>query len=177
MQEGEEQIIRRARHGDVRAFHELIEAHGRYAFGVAHGLLGSVADAEDAVQETFLAAFKGIGRYDARSSFRTWLIGILTRQAALLRRKRPAKLRLVSDYDEIGAQDKAGHASDVKMDIAAVLQQLPDDFREVLVLRELQHMSYEEIAAALEIPKGTVESRLHRARHALKTKLTAYADE
>lgn len=170
--EGEEQIIRRARHGDLRAFHELIEAHGQYAYRVAYGLLGSAADAEDAVQETFLAAFKSIGRYEARSSFRTWLIGILTRQAALVRRKRP-RMRLVSDQAGTGSETAA---SDAQMDIAGVLQQLPEEQRQVLVLRELQHMSYDEIATTLGIPKGTVESRLYRARAQLKLRLSGYED-
>lgn len=172
--EGEEQIIRRAKHGDLRAFHELIEAHGQYAYRVAYGLLGSAADAEDAVQETFLAAFKSIGRFESRSSFRTWLIGILSRQASLVRRKRP-RMRVVRDDDE-ERTSRESTASDAQMDIAEMLQQLPDEQRQVLVLRELQHLSYDEIATALGIPKGTVESRLYRARAQLKLRLSGYED-
>ena len=172
--EGEEQIVHRAKHGDLRAFHELIEAHGQYAFGVAYKLLGSTQDAEDVVQETFLAALKSVGRFEGRSSFRTWLIQILARQAALYRRKRPSQMRLAGGQSIAG---DASQSSDTQMDVSEAIGGLPDEHRQILVLRELEHMDYQQLATVLGIPKGTVESRLYRARQMLKAKLRAYEDE
>lgn len=178
MQESEEELVGRAVKGDMEAFHRLVDAHAAYLFGLARVMLNRKADAEDVVQETFLAAMKGLRGFQGRSSLRTWLVTILTRQAALWRRKNA--WRRETDIDVVapeatGATMSGQRASDLRIDLTQVLAKLSPEHREVLMLREYQGMSYEEISAALGVPKGTVESRLFRARQELKSRLSEYA--
>jgi RNA polymerase sigma-70 factor, ECF subfamily len=176
LEQTDRQLISRALRGDSSAFHKLVDQQAQHLFGMAYALLGNASDAEDVVQETFLAAFRGLSRFEQRSSFRTWLVAILGRQVALLRRKRRGKgtvaLELVPG--EGPTQPSLDENVDVRLDVAQLLQQLSPDHRNVLVLREYEGMSYDEIAQALKIPRGTVESRLYRARQELKDKLTGY---
>ncbi|MFA7236144.1 MAG: RNA polymerase sigma factor [Phycisphaeraceae bacterium] len=155
------QLLALIHRADEQAFAELVRRHGRYLFGVARTLVRDEHEAEDVVQETFLAAFRG--RYRGESTVRTWLVGITVKQAALVRRKRrpPPPEVLSRSFD-------AQAATDAKMDLAAMLEQLSEEHREALVLRELEGCSYEEIAGLLGVPQGTVESRLHRARARLR---------
>jgi RNA polymerase sigma-70 factor (ECF subfamily) len=157
----------------------------RYAdrlFGLAYTLLGSAADAEDAVQETMLAALNGIRGFEGRSSVGTWLRSILAFQASKMRRSRKVRSALsLSDtecaspaYDSGLQEESSVSATDSRLDAMVMLQTLPHEHREVLVLRELQQMSYEEIAQVIGVPLGTVESRLYRARQALRQRFKAY---
>lgn len=167
--ESEQDLIRQAASGDARAFHRLVDAHGAYLFAIACAMLGKGPDAEDAVQDTFLAAMKGLKRFEGRSALRTWLVSILVRQVAVLRRKR--RFWEVVDLEAVVDRSaSARQAADAKMDVMHVLQQLSPEHRGVLVMRELEGMTYEEIAVALGVPKGTVESRLYRARQEIKAR-------
>jgi RNA polymerase sigma-70 factor (ECF subfamily) len=138
-------------------------------------MLGRAMDAEDVVQETFLAAFRGIGRFEGRSSLRTWLVSILMRQVLMLRRKRKGKG--MAGLDAV-TQEPVAHRPtsevDARLDVGQILASLSEEHREVLVLREFDGMSYDEIAESLEIPRGTVESRLYRARQELKARMPEY---
>ena len=169
MQALETQLIDRASRGEEAAFHQLVDQNAAYLFRAAYGLLGSRADAEDVVQETFLAAYRSLAKFAGRSSLRTWLMSILINQAALIRRKRKGVLRLAADFEH---EDVRGapltSAVDARIDVARMLADLSAEYREVLVLRECQGLSYQEIAQALHIPAGTVESRLFRARQELR---------
>lgn len=176
-EELEHQLVVRAAHGDAGAFHQLVDVHAQMLFRTAYAMVGKTADAEDVVQETFLAAYRGIGRFQGRSSLRTWLVSILTRQVLMLRRKRRGKTMAgleTVDYDAVPGPRRSSDAVDARLDVAQALAQLSEGHREVLVLRELEGMSYDEIAAALEIPRGTVESRLFRARQELKSRMPEY---
>jgi len=143
-------------------------------------MLGNREDAQDVVQETFVGAFRGLRGFQGRSTVKTWLTRILMNNVANLRRSR--RLRKTLPLGE--AEEQLGEAlaelatetgrADVRMDIAAVLSRLPQEHREVIVLREIQSMTYDEIAAALGVPRGTVESRLFRARQKLKEILGDY---
>lgn len=169
--QADDQLLYRSQSGDQQAFAELVERHGAYLFGVAHALVASDHDAEDAVQECLLASLKA--KYDARAAVRTWLVGILVRQAALIRRKRKRWLRVFHPSEVAGRLDVADAGSatdavDAKMDLTVLLSRLTPEYREVIVLRELEQMSYDEIAKVLSLPQGTVESRLFRARAALR---------
>lgn len=143
----------------------LIDRHGRYLYGVARTLTRSESEAEDVVQETLLALLDA--RYDGRSSVRTYMVSILVRQAALMRRKRRGWLRIVSDPPERTGNADEQNAVDARLDLASLLDKLSPEHREVLVMRELEGMSYDQMAQALGIARGTVESRLHRAREQL----------
>lgn len=150
--------------GDDAAFRQIVRLHGRYLFGIARSLTRDSAEAEDAVQETLTALLTV--KFRGESSLRTFLVSVLVRQCALIRRKRRGWLRLVRP-PETGTAGDEGHI-DAKLDLAALLEKLSPEHREVLVMRELQQMSYEAMAEVLGVPRGTIESRLHRARQQLK---------
>ena len=166
------ELLKRGR-SDPKAFRALIERHGPYLYGIAHTLSGNAADAEDLVQETLLGAIRS--EFRGESSVRTWLVRILTNQAAMLRRtrRRRPEAELTADQASPSAKD-ATHAVDAKVDLAGMLDQLSAEHRQVIILRELDGLSYEEMAAALGLPRGTVESRLHRAREELRRRFKGY---
>ena len=169
----ERELLMRSGRGDLSAQHSLIDLHGRYLFGVAHALSGHTQDAEDLVQETFMAAFRS--RFRGESSLRTWLVKILIRRAGMLRRSRGREVpsvSLESAADRGSGSNEAG--VNARLDLTTMLQALSPEHRQVIVLRELEQMSYEEMADALAVPRGTVESRLHRAREELRKRFKGY---
>ena len=167
------ELLRRVYHGDQGAFRTIVDRHGRYLTGVAVALCGgNRTDAEDLVQETFVAALTS--RFRGESAVRTWLVQILVRRSAMLRRsrKREQGQPVAGETERSTRSEVSG--TDAKLDLAQMLQGLSPDQRQVIVLRELEGLSYEEMAAALHVPRGTVESRLHRARAALKQLFQGY---
>ena len=180
VQPDDTELVSNAARGDASAFHALVDRHAPHLFRLACMLSRSHADAEDIVQETFAGAFAGLAKFNGQSSVKTWLSRILTRQAARSWH-RTRRTRGMAQLDETtGGADaglsvpSAATAVDRKIDVAAMLKMLSPDFREVLVLRELQGLSYGEIAESLGIPQGTVESRLHRARAELRRRMQGY---
>ena len=173
------ELVQRIRSGDDAAFRALVERHGNSLFGLAYTLLGSAADAEDVVQETFLGAFRRLGAFEGRSAVKTWLTRILLNHASKLRRSK--RVRKAESVESPRASDdrslrtaSAATAVDSRVDVMQMLDVLSPDHRQVIVLRELEGLSYEEIAEALGVPRGTVESRLHRARQELKQRFAGY---
>jgi RNA polymerase sigma-70 factor, ECF subfamily len=169
-------LARRAAAGDGRAFHQLVDRHGQRMYRMAVSLVGSPSDAEDVLQEAFAGAFRNLRTFEGRSSFKTWITRILITQAAKWRRdRRRGPMKAIESIPEpaAGRQDP-GDAAGRKMDVHAALKLLSDEHREVLVLREFDGLAYDEIAEVLGVPRGTVESRLHRARNELKEKLKGY---
>jgi RNA polymerase sigma-70 factor, ECF subfamily len=175
------ELVRRIRAGDEAAFGELVNRHADGLYRMAYSVMGSAADAEDILQETFLGAFNRLSAFEGRSSVKTWLVRILLNHASKLRRSRrvrkadslPEQLGPASGDEKYAAASPAA-AVQSRVDVQQMLQSLSPEHREVIVLRELQQMSYDEIAEALRIPRGTVESRLHRARHELKRRYEGY---
>jgi RNA polymerase sigma-70 factor, ECF subfamily len=153
---------------DPRAFHALVDRHAQRLYRLAVYLVGNASDAEDVLQETFIGAFRGLGSFEGRSSVKTWLTRILVTQAARWRRGR----RGARPMDESIAAAVA--SPDAGLDVKEAMRRLSPEHRQVLVLREFDGMSYEEMAEVLGVPRGTVESRLHRARSELREKLKAY---
>jgi RNA polymerase sigma-70 factor, ECF subfamily len=169
------QLLRRAAGGDGRAFHKLVDTHSQRLFAIAVRLVGNSADAEDVLQETWAGAYRGMGRFEARASVKTWLTRILVVQAARWRREKRRRVMQPLDSMSVGSESDGGPAGvEKRMDLQAALLRLSPEHREVLVLREFEQMSYEEMAAVLDVPRGTVESRLHRARAELRDKLKDY---
>ena len=176
--------------GDHKAFHTLVDRHSRGLFRLAQSLSGTRADAEDICQETFVAAFKSLKTFDARASVKTWLTRILMRRAAKIWNKQRNQRRTLSlDRESVsdGDGDNRGgslaeHVSvasatslvDQRIDLMEMIRTLAPEFRETVVLREIEGLSYQEIADTLGVPRGTVESRLFRARAELRKKLTGY---
>jgi RNA polymerase sigma-70 factor (ECF subfamily) len=175
------ELVRRIRAGDESAFRALVDRHSDGLYRMAYSVMGSAADAEDVLQETFLGAFNRLSAFEGRSSVKTWLVRILLNQASKVRRSQrvrkadplPEQIGPASG-DEKYAGSSPAAAVQSKVDVNEMLQTLSPEHREVIVLRELRQMSYDEIADALRIPRGTVESRLHRARQELKRRYEGY---
>jgi len=162
-------LAAKARRGDEAAFHEIVDRYADRLFRLAFALTGNAADAEDVAQETFMGAFRGLRRFEARSSLKTWLMRICVRQAARSRRTAATRRRLGAPSHERTPGD-----ADTRLDILEALDALSPEHREVLLLRERMGMTYQEIAEMLRVPRGTVESRLFRARQALRERLGDY---
>ena len=175
------ELVRKAAAGDHEAFHALVDRHAKNLFRVALSLSATRADAEDLVQETYAGAFKSLARFDGRASVKTWLTRILMRRAADAWRS-GRRTRGTARLDDDGGDSAQGGrpvgsstvAVDRRLDVQTMLERLAPDHRQILILREMNGMSYAEIASALEIPQGTVESRLHRAREELRRRLGDY---
>ena len=174
-------LVRRIAAGDGAAVHRLMDRFAGPLYGLARALTGNEADAEDVVQETFAAACEAAGSFRGEASVKTWLTKILVRRAARSRRAglrwRFLSLSSPAAADEpppAPASPGPASAVDSDMDVTVMLERLSPEHREVIVLRELQGLSYEEMAAALGVPRGTVESRLHRARRELREKFSGY---
>jgi RNA polymerase sigma-70 factor (ECF subfamily) len=172
-------LARRAADGDRAALHRVVDRHAGDLFRLARGLCPTAADAEDVVQETLIAAFRRVETYDGRASLLTWMSRILVRRARkFLQKQRRGSARSLDEGSATAPEDRqlpsTSAGVDCRLDLAAVLPKLSQEYREVIVLRELRGMSYAEIAATLGIPQGTVESRIHRARSELRERLRAY---
>jgi RNA polymerase sigma factor (sigma-70 family) len=185
LESSDQELWRAAATGDHEAFHVLVDRHGPALFRTALSLSANRCDAEDLCQETFAAAYHGLKNFDGRAAFRTWLTSILVRRAAKAWRKSRGPRRTLSisrgtdarDGDATTAEPSVASATvgvEQRLDVTDVIRSLSPEFRDVVVLREIQGMSYREIADALGVPPGTVESRLHRGRAELRRKLTGY---
>ena len=173
-------LVGSARDGDASAFHELVDRYAGFLFALALSLSGNAADAEDLVQETFSGAFRGLAAFEGRASVKTWLARILIRQSG--RRLRYAHRRqAVALPLGATAEPEAGGSSpqaraEARIDVTAAIGSLSAEHQQVIVLREMQGLSYDEMAEVLEIPRGTVESRLFRARRELRERLKDYLE-
>ncbi len=171
----EEMLVTRAQQGDRGAFGELVCMHSTGVIQVVYHLCGNAQVAEDAAQETFLRAWQHLAEYRSQGTLRSWLYRIAI-NAALDMLRREAKLS-PDDVDDLQLPDsKPGpEAALVASEQATLVRQavntLPPASRAVLVLREYQRLSYQEIATALDIPMGTVMSRLNYARSQLRARL------
>lgn len=177
--EAELGLVARAVAGDDQAFRSLVERYQGRIVALLHRLCGCPEQALDLAQETFLSAYRHLGSFRHDSRFSTWLHSIAVNQArSAARRRRPtASLdavasdgrRQIPEPVAVGPTVSAGlEREDLARRIAAALARLDDRYREVVVLADMHDSSYEEIAAALAIPLGTVRSRLHRGRMELR---------
>jgi len=172
----EANLIEAARRGTRRAFGNLVEHYQARLHRSACCLTRGAADAEDLAQETFVRAYMGLGRFRGDCAFYTWLFGILLNvYRRWLRRQR----REPSRHDENAAVEapdphpspgRQAAVADELGRVFGVIEHLPRRLREVLVLRHVEEMSYDEIARAVGCRVGTVRSRLHRAREFLAVK-------
>lgn len=176
----DDRLLDRLRAGDARAFEELVTAHQHRVYGVALRMLGNGAEAEDVAQETFLRAYRAIAGFRGEARLSTWLYGIAARLC--LSRLASGERRRVRQGEETltrlatGEADPAARLEQSELETALhrAIAELSDERRIVVVLRDLEGLSYEEIAAALDLEPGTVRSRLHRARMDLKDKLERF---
>jgi RNA polymerase sigma-70 factor (ECF subfamily) len=185
-------LIEQARNGDPHAFRQLVQRHQRRAFAIAMGLLRDENDAREVVQEAFLRVHRGLPTFQGGSSFFTWLYRIVTNLSIDLMRKpfrRETELddsRQLSDEADIpllsrieGADPlESVRCKEINDRIQAALDALPPYHRGVILMREMEGMSYEEMARAMRVSKGTIMSRLFHARQKLQRALAdCYAEQ
>jgi RNA polymerase sigma-70 factor (ECF subfamily) len=187
-------VVARARDGDQEAFRVLVERYQGRLHSLALRVLRDPEQARDAVQEAFLKAYTSLDRFEGRSSFYTWLYRLAMNLCLDLKRRdhsdrrletpepadlervatvesRPADQRHWRDHED--APDEAVSRAELREQVARAIATLPEASRETLILREIEGLSYTEIAEALDIPRGTVMSRLHYARRRVQEILRA----
>jgi RNA polymerase sigma-70 factor (ECF subfamily) len=157
--------------GDRRALELLLDRHADRVHALCRRVLDNPEDALDATQEALIAIARGIARFDGRSAFTTWLYRVAT-NAALDEARRRARRPLPTDDlpEPAPAHARVSAVDDVvaaRLDVDAALRELPEDFRVAVVLRDLADLDYSEIAEVLDIPEGTVKSRIARGRAAV----------
>ena len=168
------ELIDRYLAGDIDAFNELVAAHEDRVFAICLRMLRNREAALDATQDTFLTVFRKADRYKAQAAFSTWLyrVTVNTCYDHLRREKRKKADRLPETYDPPDPQaTDAFDSVEVRPDIEAALAQLSPEFRSAVVLVDLQGMSLEQASDTLEVPTGTIKSRLFRARKQLAQSL------
>lgn len=178
--EHEKRCIERTLNGDLKAFEELVRSYEKNVYQLALRILGNREDAEDAAQEVFLKAYRSLSRFQGDSKFSVWLYRIVTNQCTDMlraRKRRPVQSLSVQnddgEEDELPVPDERFSPEkllDRKLTREAVqrgLNSLSDESRQILLLRELRGLSYEEIGQALGLEPGTVKSRIFRARKKL----------
>lgn len=179
-------LIDQCRRGDASAFTPLVHAYQDRVYHLCLRMCGHRTAAEDFAQEAFVRAFQSIERFDGRSRFFTWLFRIAV-NLVLSERRRSGQTRSVpldgdgpAGFARRDARDngpmEAAWASERDAMVHAALAELDEEQRCIISLRDLESLSYEEIADILSIPSGTVKSRLHRARMALREKLAPHIE-
>lgn len=188
--EQEAALVERLRSGDAAAFEQLVRTHMAALLRVARRMMHSEEDARDAVQDAFVSAFRSIGKFDGTAQLSTWLHRIVINACLMrLRTQRRHPEEDIEEYLPRFAQD--GHQlvpnepwsetaetllerAEIRDVVRTAVNRLPDNYREVLVLRDLEELSTEEAAKVLGVTTNAVKVRLHRARQALRTLLDPY---
>ena len=161
------ELIRRFRDGDERAFVTLVRRHERRVYNLAFRMLGRAEDARDATQDAFLSCFRHLGSFREEAAFTTWLHRIAMNACFDMLRKRPPPGPAVEEVPAEAPTPDHAEAVILSTDVQRALLTILPEFRAVLILHELQDLPVEEVAEALNVPVGTVKSRLHRGRVAL----------
>ena len=173
-------VIRRVQRGDTDAFEALVAAYEKNVFNVALQMTGNREDAQDMTQEAFLKAYSSLSSFRGDSKFSSWLYRIVSNVCLDFKRRqgrRPSSSLTVEDdegenvqldiADESQSPEALLERKMTREAVRAGLQQLPDEQRQILLLREIQGLSYEEIGEAMGLEAGTVKSRIFRARKKL----------
>jgi RNA polymerase sigma-70 factor, ECF subfamily len=182
----EQALIQRLCDGEHAVFYELIKPYERRVYATAFAVLRNEADAEEVAQEAFLKAFKYIRQFRAEARFSTWLLQIAVNEARMRRRKNHADVMeaIVDHEDDEGNYIPKDFADwreipsetlerkEIRQKLAEALESLAEKYREVFVLRDMQHLSIEETAKTLEITPASVKTRLLRARLMLRDLLS-----
>ena len=182
------ELVSLCKKGDLGAFEALVQRHQKRMFNIAYRMLGDYDEAANIVQDTFLSAYRGIKDFAEKARFSTWLYTILVNHSRnRLKQLRARRLHepfslddpLLSDSGQIKIEPASSEPSaleglekkDIQEKVQQCISRLDSEFREVIVLRDMQGFSYEDISDMLRIPEGTVKSRLFRARESLKDAL------
>ena len=163
----DDDLVRRFQQGQEEAFAQLMRRHERRVYNLAYRMLGHAEEARDAAQDAFLSCFRHLPRFRRDAAFSTWLHRIAVNVCYDALRKRSAsRVEAIRFPEPLPAPDH-GDQSAASIDVQRALLTVSPEFRAVLILHEIQDLPVDEIAAALEVPVGTVKSRLHRGRVAL----------
>jgi RNA polymerase sigma-70 factor (ECF subfamily) len=175
------EYVRRIQRGETESFEILVRRHEKAIFNLVYRMLGDYDDAAETAQEVFLSAYRAIGQFRGDANFSTWLYRIALNHATTRRKSTNTRqhrlvpldgTELVSDV-ELGPAESL-EKKEVRERVQRALNELEPEDAMIILLRDLQDIAYEDVARVLNIPVGTVKSRLHRARQALKARLAAY---
>lgn len=178
-----QELVRKSKAGDLDAFEELVRLYEKKVFTLVYRFVGNWADAHDLAQETFIRVYQALPTLREEGSFTAWVHQIaanVCRDELRKKRKHPKTSleEMMSSSGGIplpaegaGCPEKTLEQWEMSEAVQEILNSLPDEYRMVLVMREVEGMAYDEIAAALDISPGTVKSRLNRARQAFKQKM------
>ncbi len=183
------ELVSQCQNGDPAAFEQLVGRYQDRVFNLVYRLAGHYQEAQDITQDVFLRALEHIGSFRQQAQVYTWLFRIAV-NLAISRRRRHQRLRFVPLEAAAGGQDNDGEATagdpqnprqqrpeelaeqdERQRQVARAVAELDEEFRSVLVLKDIEGLDYQEIADVLELPLGTVKSRLHRARSELRARL------
>lgn len=184
----DEQMVERALAGDAEAFGEIVRRWERRIFALAYGMLGREEDARDATQETFLAAFRNLRGFRGEAKVSSWLHRIAVNQC--ITRQRRAKVRGETALEDETEADGASFSLPAYESPARVVerrqttdtvrravQALPPELRQVIVMKEFEELTFQQIAEALDLPLSTVKSRLYTALRQLRMRLEKHGAE
>jgi RNA polymerase sigma-70 factor (ECF subfamily) len=175
----ERELIRKCKAGDARFYEPLVRAYEPAGLRLAAAMLGNLEDARDALQDSFVKTYQALGRFDLRRPFGPWFFQILRNHCRDMLRSRAARFKLETLDEHLESRpasieegpERNRQRTAARDLLWKALEKVGDEHREILVLKELQGFRYNEIAQILEIPEGTVASRLFHARRALKDAL------
>jgi RNA polymerase sigma-70 factor, ECF subfamily len=181
-------LVRAAKAGDIGAFEQLVHRYDRNVFRIAQHITQNREDAEDVVQDAFLKAYENLKSFQEQSKFYTWLVRIAVNEALMrLRRRRPERMvsldeEVKTDEDSMPREvadwspnpEQLYTQSELRDILTKTIQGLPSSFRTVFVLRDVEGLSTEETAEALDLSIPAVKSRLLRARLQLRERLNKY---
>lgn len=185
MNDIEKLLVKRSKSGDIEAFEQLIFDYQKKAYNIALRIMGNQEDAKDMCQEAFIRIYKSIEGFKEQSSFSTWMYRIVTNVCLdeIRKKKKSEAVSLDGTYEtengeihfEIASDDDTPEESYVRAEKKSIIlksiNELSEEYKTAIVLRDIQGFSYEEIANILCCSIGTVKSRINRARNILKNKL------
>ena len=181
MEFDEKKLIERASGGDPQAFNRLMELHERRMYAVALRMCANREDAQDCLQEAMLRVFRAIGSFKGQSSFSTWVYRVTMNTCLDELRKKKNKQNTSLDNlldqgyspsDGENVPEKEAIRNETRRQISGAIQELPEDMRAAVVLRDVHGLAYDEIADALNTNVGTIKSRISRGREKLREKLS-----
>lgn len=176
----ENELIKKCKKGDREAFNRLFEIYQSQVVNIAYGMLSDREDAYDASQEVFVRVYKNIGSFKEEASFNTWLYRIIANVCSDILRKRQKNSKVISISnmsdeendmelpDDAPTPEENMELTERQRIVKNAISQLRDEYRIVITMCDIEDMSYDAIANMLGVPKGTVKSRINRARNALK---------
>lgn len=174
------QLIKKAQKGDVRAFEQVVEQYYIKIYNIALGYMGNPTDAEDAAQNSLIKIHHALGSFRFKSKFSTWVYRITVNTCTDLLRKKKATASVSSEElgeSDLGIDQNTPESSAMKQEAVSILRKavasLKEEHRTVIILRDINGFSYEEIAKLTGCSVGTVKSRINRARSSLKDALIA----